>query len=733
MATFAKGQVFPQGFFRTCTVTDIDNNVYSCVTIGTQTWMVENLKTTHYRNGEDIPNITVGTDWSTLVTGAYCWYNNDAATYKATYGALYNWYAVADARNIAPVGWHVATDAEWTTLTTFLNGESVAGGKLKEILYTHWKSTNTGASNSSGFTALPGGYRNGHDGSFNDVGLNGVWWSSTAYDASSAWNRALYYYNANAYRGNYGKQNGFSVRCVRDLVPTVTTTAATSITATTATSGGNVTNSGEYPITARGVCWSTTTGPTAALATKTTETGTAGVFTSSLSNLASNTTYYVRAYATNSAGTAYGSEVSFKTLLAIGDAYQGGKVAYILQVGDPGYDATFQKGLIVALSNQSISNWIEGGSTFTTLNGNTLLTIGTGQANTNFMISQTGYTGGAAKICDDYSVTVGGVTYSDWYLPSKDELNKLYLNQAAIGSFSFTYWSSSEYSNDMAWKQVFTGGLQTINSKNQGEFVRAIRTFPTLPTVITTAATSITTTTATSGGNVTNAGDYPITARGVCWSTNTGPTTALATKTTETGTTGIFTSSLSNLASNTTYYVRAYAASLAGTSYGNEVIFKTLLAIGDTYQGGQIVYFFQSGDPGYVGGETHGLIVSPYDNSTEITWGNNIFVSAFGLSIGDGPAATRKIVDTLGPGYYAAYLCDTLTLNGYTDWYLPSRDELRNLFYNRYTIGGVDGGAFWTSLESNANYAYISYFGSNLMEFTSTKSTTRRVRAFRTF
>ena len=216
MATFAKGQVFPQGFFRTCTVTDIDNNVYSCVTIGTQTWMVENLKTTHYRNGEDIPNITVGTDWSTLVTGAYCWYNNDAATYKATYGALYNWYAVADARNIAPVGWHVATDAEWTTLTTFLGGASVAGGKLKEILYTHWQSPNTGASNSSGFTAFPGGFCSWGDGWFYNMGKSGYWWSSTAYDASYAWSRGLFYDLASASRLFDNKQNGFSVRCVRD-------------------------------------------------------------------------------------------------------------------------------------------------------------------------------------------------------------------------------------------------------------------------------------------------------------------------------------------------------------------------------------------------------------------------------------------------------------------------------------------------------------------------------------
>jgi uncharacterized protein (TIGR02145 family) len=140
----------------TNTVTDIDGNIYHTVTIGTQVWMVENLKTTKYRNGDPIPNVT-GNAWAALTTGAYCWYNNDAATYKATYGALYNWYAVADSRNIAPTGWHVPTDAEWTTLTTFLGGESVAGGKLKETGTNHWTSPNTGATNETGFTALPGG------------------------------------------------------------------------------------------------------------------------------------------------------------------------------------------------------------------------------------------------------------------------------------------------------------------------------------------------------------------------------------------------------------------------------------------------------------------------------------------------------------------------------------------------------------------------------------------------
>ena len=119
------------------TVSDIDGNIYHYIVIGTQTWMVENLKTIHYRNGDAIPNVTISLDWDVLVTGAYCWYNNDVPTYKAAYGALYNWYVVNDSRNIAPAGWHVPTDAEWTILIDFLGGESVAGVKLKETGNSH--------------------------------------------------------------------------------------------------------------------------------------------------------------------------------------------------------------------------------------------------------------------------------------------------------------------------------------------------------------------------------------------------------------------------------------------------------------------------------------------------------------------------------------------------------------------------------------------------------------------
>jgi len=195
-------------------VKDIDGNIYGTVTIGTQTWMVENLKTTSYNDGTTIPLVTDNTVWSNSTTPAYCWYNNDEATYGNTYGALYNWYVV-ETGNVCPTGWHVPTDAEWTILTDYLGGTSVAGGKLKDTGTTHWTSPNTGATNETGFTALPGGCR-GSGGSFDDVGRFGYWWSSTEISSTNAWFRVVNYLFATIVRSNYNKEFGFSVRCLRD-------------------------------------------------------------------------------------------------------------------------------------------------------------------------------------------------------------------------------------------------------------------------------------------------------------------------------------------------------------------------------------------------------------------------------------------------------------------------------------------------------------------------------------
>ena len=182
------------------------------VIIGTQTWMVKNLDVTTYRDGTAIPQVTDPAAWAALKTGAWCWYNNTSST---TYGKLYNWYAVNDPRGLAPAGFHVPSDGEWTTLSTTLGGLSVAGGKMKSADITLWASPNTGATNSSGWAGLPGGNRL-NDGTFNNVGSKGNWWSSTVSNTSFPWFRFLFSSNGNVGRDYSSKWFGFSVRCLAD-------------------------------------------------------------------------------------------------------------------------------------------------------------------------------------------------------------------------------------------------------------------------------------------------------------------------------------------------------------------------------------------------------------------------------------------------------------------------------------------------------------------------------------
>ena len=224
------------------TVSDIDGNVYHTVKIGKQVWMVENLKNVRYRNGDSIPKVKDKVKWGSLSTGAYSDYNNHFEK-SADYGRLYNWYAVNDSRNLAPTGWHVATEAEWAILTTFLNGENVninikgedyellskvqfAGGKLKETGTTgklggiggtsHWFKVNSGASNEFGFTALPGGERS-DKGGFHNIGCYATWWTSTENrEDNLVFGFLITGEDDSLQKFKSNKKNGYSIRCVKD-------------------------------------------------------------------------------------------------------------------------------------------------------------------------------------------------------------------------------------------------------------------------------------------------------------------------------------------------------------------------------------------------------------------------------------------------------------------------------------------------------------------------------------
>jgi uncharacterized protein (TIGR02145 family) len=190
------------------------------VTICNQVWATRNLDVTTYRNGDPIPQVTDPTLWANLTTGAWCYYNNDPAN-GPIYGKLYNWYAVNDPRGLAPTGWQVPSYAKWGFLINCLGGVNVAGGKMKstgilELGTGLWQSPNVDATNASGFTGLPEGYRS-NDGTFSNIGYGGYWWSSLEYDTTFAWNFALSYSTGGATNGvELPKNYGFSVRCLRN-------------------------------------------------------------------------------------------------------------------------------------------------------------------------------------------------------------------------------------------------------------------------------------------------------------------------------------------------------------------------------------------------------------------------------------------------------------------------------------------------------------------------------------
>ena len=255
-------------------------------------------------------------------------------------------------------------------------------------------------------------------------------------------------------------------------VPTLaSTTAASTIAGTTAISGGNVSNDGGSTITARGICWNTATNPTIAN-NKTTESGTTGSFTSNLTGLSVSTTYYVRSYATNGTGTAYGAEISFVTSSAsVGDPYQGGVIAYILAVGDPGYIAGEQHGFVATTADKTAAIWGCSGTSITTSGA-----IGAGNANTTAIIAGCSTAGIVAKLCAD--LVEGG--NSDWYLPSRNELTKLYTNKTSIGGFANAVYLSSTHSNlTAAIVRDFTlnGGGETEQSKATAYKFRPVRSF----------------------------------------------------------------------------------------------------------------------------------------------------------------------------------------------------------------------------------------------------------------
>lgn len=490
--------------FTSCT--DGDGNNYPVVQIGEQIWMAENLKTTKFNDGSSIPIETNNTAWFNLTTFAYCWYDNDISK-KDLYGALYNWYTV-NRGNLCPAGWHVPNDDEWTVLTTFLGGESVAGGKLKETGTARW-SPNTDASNETGFTALPGGMR-GNGGYFFDLGYyGGYWWSAT-----ENWGRIIYCRSSDISNLYDVSTTGCSVRCVKGepepaVLPTVTTMAPSNVTTTLANSGGVAKCNVGASITSRGICWSTSANPTTADSKTTDGTG-AGAFTSLIDGLSANTTYYIRAYAINSVGTAYGDQLILKTMTGT-----------VTDIDGNIYQTVTIDNRIWMAENLKTTHYQNGNEILDVADDNTWNNLSTSARCTNPYINN--YSGIYGLLYNWFAVSDNrNVCPAGWHVPSDDEWTALItylgggnsaggkLKEAGTGHWIFPntdatnesgftalpdgdrgpygfssaldwgfWWSASEYDATTAWHIILFTYDATVNkpanNKKNGFSVRCIK------------------------------------------------------------------------------------------------------------------------------------------------------------------------------------------------------------------------------------------------------------------
>ena len=612
------------------TVTDYDGNVYQTVQIGNQCWMKENLRTTRYANGT---SIALGS--STSTTTAYRYYPDNNSSNVSTYGYLYNWAAVMNdagssafnpsgVQGICPTGWHVPSDAEWTQLTDYVGSQNayLCGNDssyiTKALVATiGWNistvtcaaGNNLNVNNVTGFSALPAGYYhyNGNYSSFSNIA---DFWSSTENVEDKSFYINFHYNFAYINRDNFSKSGGFSVRCLRNdgiSVPAVSSAMVSSITGNIATCGGNVISDGGDSVTVRGICWSTSPYPTVN-DNHTTDGSGIGNFTSNMTELSPNTTYYVRAYATNSVGTNYGVQRTFTTLVIVptvttntvsditaATATCGGTVTATGGASVTARGICWSTSQNPTISNLHTSDGTGVGGFTSSITGllpnttyyvrayatnsagtaygtqqsfTTQTTVPTVTTNTvSSITSSTATCGGDVTSTGGVSVTARGVCWGTSQNPTVSDTHTT--NGTGSGSFTSSITGlapgTTYYVRAYATNSVGT---------SYGE-QRSFTTLAVTPTVTTNTVSDVTLTTATCGGNVTYTGGASVTARGVCWSTSQSPTVS-DNHTIEGSGLGSFTSNLTELSMGTTYYIRAYATNSAGTAYGAQQSFTTL-------------------------------------------------------------------------------------------------------------------------------------------------------------
>ena len=773
-------------------VSDVDGNTYKTTTIGTQEWMAENLRTTRFNNGELIGTTNPDTlDITLEVEPKYQWVAEGNESKAEVYGRLYSGFTIFDSRNICPEGWKVPDDAEWTVLTNYLGGTTLSKDKLKETSTAHWYSPNTEATNESGFTGIPSGMRDSY-GSFLKTGSACNWWSSTKFDSNKAWSRSINTWEVPVAAHYFSMNFGFSVRCLRESnlspeLPSLTTIAVSGITSDSAQSGGNIIFDGGADITEKGVCWDTNSKPTIALSTKTMNGVGSGAYVSTMTGLEPGVNYFVRAYAINSVGIVYGNEVSFTSNTAegeigfntdlkygtvtdtAGNSYKTIVIGTQIWMAENLRTNKYNDGTSIPFvsdrdawiylktpaycwyNNDSISNAYLYGASYNwyTINTGKLCPLGWHVPNNSVWAVLSNYLGGdnlaGAKMKEP------GTTH--WTITNISSTNESGFTALPGGYSGYgydfkgiagTWWSLNEDTNNtiQAWERTIyndrSGFYRNTAYKENGLSVRCISDLQpviTQPALKTNIPTDIALTGAICGGIVTSDGGDSITERGICWGTNSFPLIK-GNHLQDTSGKDTFYITMNNLYENTTYFVRAYATNSAGTFYGNEISFKTLASaftIGQPYQGGLIAYIFKPGDPGYISGEKHGLIVAPSDQSTGIKWFKDYSVSIVtGTLLGTGAYNTKKIIETQGNGNYAADLCLNLVLEGFSDWYLPSRDELNILFLHKSELNMPDNLTYWSSSEKDIFKAWVQNFDDGTQDYWG-KTSSYCVRAVRNF